>query len=71
MFNKRHYEAIATVMQSAHQYANLPKNTSNAQWDYTVTELACLFQRDSSLFKRERFEAACKPGANVRARKAS
>jgi hypothetical protein len=38
------------------------------QWLSTVGELADMFKHDNGHFIRDRFERACKPGANVRAR---
>jgi hypothetical protein len=67
MFNKRHYEAIAAVMQETKSYLHGVPN-QEAQWDFTRTRLSLMFARDNVQFKRARFEAACEPGANVRAR---
>lgn len=57
-FAKRHYEAIAEVMQSTHGH----------DWQTIVDELSDMFAGDNVQFRRERFRAACIPGANVRAR---
>jgi hypothetical protein len=62
-FNKRHYEAIATVMQEAKR-----RPEKDAQWEVILEHLVDMFARDNGQFKRGRFEAACEPGANVRAR---
>jgi hypothetical protein len=68
-FCKRHYEAIAEVLQSAS-----PIQADNAysirldQHNETVSHFANMLARDNGLFKRGRFERACVPGANVRAR---
>ena len=67
MFSKRHYEAIALAMQDAKPLPNWDAN-KHTQWDVCVSRLADAFGRDNGLFKRERFLAACQPGANVRAR---
>jgi hypothetical protein len=67
MFNKRHYEAIATVMQDAKPMPNWDPN-KYAQWEVTRSRLIDMFARDNGLFKSDRFEKACEPGANVRAR---
>jgi hypothetical protein len=72
-FNKRHYEAIAHVMQEAKTFPVMVHETGKptvTQWDMTVSRLAALFASDNGLFKKERFIAACEPGANVRARTA-
>lgn len=58
MFAKRHYEAIARVMQSAHGH----------DWQTIREELSDLFKSDNSQFDRERFDRACIPGNNVMAR---
>ncbi len=62
MFNKRHYQAIALVMQTAR-----PANKrAVAQWSETIKDLADMFARDNSLFKYDLFLQACIPGQNVR-----
>ncbi len=72
MFAKRHYEAIATVMQNAHPGAGLPEdNRARIQWEMTCLELANTFRQDNPNFDMTRFIRACKPGANVRARNAN
>lgn len=66
-FAKRHYEAIALVLQDA--YMSTPnKGATNTQVTSIVNLFADMFSRDNGLFKRDRFERACEPGANVRAR---
>ena len=64
-FAKRHYEAIALAMQSAHVIGNPAKRN---QWESVRNELADMFAGDNGQFKRDRFMWACEPGANVRAR---
>lgn len=66
---KRDYERIASCVQEAKRAV--------ASGDDGLTgvlrlqnELADLFACDSGAFKRERFERACCPGANIRARAA-
>jgi hypothetical protein len=63
-FHKRHYEAIALAMQEARRSVN----GRNDPIAVVIEELADVFARDNGMFKRERFERACVPGANVRAR---
>jgi hypothetical protein len=63
-FAKRHYEAIATAIQEARRRAN----GSNDPISVVVDELGDVFAADNGMFKRDRFERACVPGANVRAR---
>jgi hypothetical protein len=67
MFSKRHYEAIALVMQDSMPEAHWDPN-KRAQWIVTRDRLAETFRRDNYLFKEERFKAACERGANVKAR---
>ena len=62
MFNKRHYEALARVVQEYNE------GCGSTESPMIVDLLAKMFQRDNSLFKWERFVNACEPGANVRAR---
>ena len=61
-FQKRHYEAVALAIQSAHVIGG------RNQWESVRNELADMFARDNGQFKRDRFISACQPGANVRAR---
>lgn len=61
MFEKRHYEVIAKAMQDS-------CGSAPVQWKRTRDALADAFARDNPEFKRERFERACEPGANVGAR---
>jgi hypothetical protein len=68
MFSKRHYEKIALVMQDLHDKGSAVHGST--KWQDTVAELADMFARDNGQFKRDRFERACVPGANVRARTA-
>jgi hypothetical protein len=67
VFAKRHYEAIALAMQAARcGFADC-----DPQWEgieIAIAELRRAFRRDSNRFDGERFERACVPGANVRAR---
>jgi hypothetical protein len=65
MFAKRHYEAIATAMQEAQ--GNISEEAKRGI-DRAIDRLADLFRHDNASFKRDRFERACVPGANVRAR---
>jgi hypothetical protein len=71
-FAKRHYEAIATVIQhltlsdDEHDEQGLAEIEARRQ--AIAREFANLFASDNGQFKRERFIAACQPGANVRAR---
>ena len=65
-FAKRHYEAIALAMQEAKRTAQNDSEFKGVI--YAVLELADVFASDNGQFKRERFIAACQPGANVRAR---
>lgn len=66
MFNKRHYEAVAQAIQEAIAVCN---DSSQVHGAYRVAkELRNIFNRDNPAFKPDRFERACQPGANVRAR---
>jgi hypothetical protein len=67
-FSKRHYEAIAEAMQEAKRYAI--NDDQHKGIDRSISELADAFARDNESFDRDRFERACVPGANVRARSA-
>jgi hypothetical protein len=65
-FAKRHYEAIATAIQEARR--RIEHEGYNDGIAVVVDELSWLFRSDNGQFKRDRFERACIPGANVRAR---
>lgn len=72
MFAKRHYEAIATLMQELHpgEYQEaIDYDGRLDMWDDMRAALARLFDQDNDRFDRVRFGQACKPGANVRSRK--
>jgi hypothetical protein len=58
----RHTRAVAALTRDY-----LPSGAGFV-WSATCKELADLFARDNGTFKRHRFEQACVPGANVRAR---
>lgn len=61
MFAKRHYEAIAEVIQ------DIRGRHLNAGLALTCA-MANMLQSDNPRFDRARFEAACVPGANVKQR---
>ncbi len=69
MFQQRHFEAIAQMMQETHPGTHLGEdNRAVMQW-YATREAMCkLFIRHNSNFMWDRFEIACLPGNNVRAR---
>jgi hypothetical protein len=56
--------AIAQAIQEARRSVN----SSNDPIATVIEELADVFAADNGDFKRDRFERACEPGANVRAR---
>lgn len=60
MFAKRHYEAIAQVLQDL--------GIEPSERRHVAACFAGMFARDNGQFKRERFLAACEPGANVKLR---
>jgi hypothetical protein len=82
-FAKRHYEAIALMLQRV--CPDLPMDREGfyddegydhdalgrqLMWDDIRAELADTFKADNSQFNRDRFLFACKPGRNVRAKTA-
>jgi hypothetical protein len=69
MFSKRHYEKIAGTIQDCKRDITDPSGAHAI--DCVMFELADMFARDNGQFKRDRFERACVPGANVRARTAT
>lgn len=74
MFNKRHYEAIALVIQdltlSDDEHDELGLIEIEARRQAIAGEFANLFKSDNGAFDRNRFLHACKPGSNVRAKTA-
>jgi len=62
-FQKRQYEAAAKAMQDA--------QLAGGRVHHAIALLADMFASDNPRFDRERFLAACAPGANVRARTAN
>jgi hypothetical protein len=73
-FNKRHYEAIALVLQDTFPAKENDELSTFQdkflQWNAIRQELADTFKRDNSLFDDYRFKFACQPGSNVRAKTA-
>jgi len=71
-FAKRHYEAIALVIQhlvlSDDEHSDEELVELEARRQAIAREFADLFAGDSGQFQRERFIRACEPGANVRQR---
>ena len=69
-FQRRHYEAVALIMQDAHRQAEAEQgNLAAVDLVFHVQEdFAALFMRDNPQFKRGRFLIACTPGKNVRER---
>lgn len=71
MFQQRHYQALAEIMQRAHpqEYPENDNQWARNQWGWTVDMLVESLKRDNPKFKADVFRRACVPGANVRARK--
>lgn len=67
MFQQRHFEAIAQAMQDLR--AACITTRERRQQTQVERRLADLFARGNPRFNRDRFFAACMPGANVSARK--
>ena len=69
-FQQRHYEAIALVCQEYRGHIEHFQTAPNRRaWQSEFEgRLADMFAQDNRLFQRERFLAACLPGANVKAR---
>ena len=66
-FAKRHYEAIATAIQEARRLTDY-NGHDNIGVQFAIAELSRMFAKDNGRFNQDRFECACVPGANVRAR---
>jgi hypothetical protein len=67
-FNKRHYEAIATVLQNANRACETDNQRRGVE--RVRNELADMFMGDNCLFDRNRFLHATIPGSNVKAKTA-
>ena len=67
MFQQRHYETIARMMQGAHPGTD-GSTHGIIQWEMTRDHMTDMFRMDNSRFTPERFMAACEPGANVKLR---
>lgn len=69
-FQQRHFEAIAQVMQNIapERFDSTNDLERRVQHAATVRALVALFAADNPNFSADRFERACVPGANVRAR---
>jgi len=63
---KKDYERIAEAFQDC--YPSLTNMEALAQWAACRAAVARAFKADNYRFVQGRFEAACLPGANVRAR---
>ena len=68
MFQKRHFEALATALQELDPGALGRLNRARMQHEATVDGIASMCAKSNPRFNRERFLRACQPGANVRAR---
>ena len=64
-FKRTHYQMIAETLQRSKLNGN---PSYEVQWDVIVEDLADMFKQDNTAFQKDRFERACVPGANVRAR---
>jgi hypothetical protein len=65
MFQQRHFEALAHLMQGVRTFAEEESPNAHEVVNYVQREL---FARKNGRFDRGRFERACVPGANVRKR---
>lgn len=65
IFQRRHYEAIASAMRDAMPEAHWGPNKS-AQWFVTIDRMMLAFEDDNPLFDRERFQTACTDPAKRR-----
>lgn len=72
MFQQRHFEAIARMMQDLKAEGETDFATgARLQWGATCEAMCDLFSQHNPNFDRERFKRACEPGANVKARRAA
>lgn len=66
-FQQRHYEAIALILQDVQLYAEGHREGWQVA-DKARRLFTDAFASDSGAFKRDRFERACVPNANVKKR---
>jgi hypothetical protein len=69
MFQQRHFEALAQLLQD-----NVPNSNSKAQTraeyrEQLIRAMCNLFASDNPHFNSDRFRLACIPGNNVRSRR--
>lgn len=67
-FQQWHYEAIALILQEVRLYAEGNHATAVQTVDHARRLFTDAFASDSGAFKRDRFERACVPNANVKKR---
>ena len=67
MFQQRHFEALAQLVQDARRDLGADIEALEVM-DGVQQRLCDLFARGNPRFDRGRFERACVPGANVRKR---
>ena len=67
MFQQRHYEALALMMQAAKPEDHWDAN-KKTQWEVIRNRMVEMFKADNARFKPTRFMAACERGANVKLR---
>ena len=67
MFQQRHFEALAKLMQQTHPN-EADRQAAHEQWKIMCNAMCDLFNEGNPRFARGRFLRACEPGANVRAR---
>ncbi len=70
-FQQRHYEALAEIFQRVSNHNPQDEDVAMG-WHAAVSALrvnmADMFKYDNAMFDTGRFERACQPGANVKAR---
>lgn len=69
MFQQRHFEALAQLMQDVEPKAGTKAQSRAEYREQIIREMCALFSRDNPHFNEDRFRCACVPGANVRSRR--
>jgi len=70
-FTRRHYETIAGILQrtrDTYAHVGAGDDGAHAALDTLTIKVCEAFTADNPRFNRAQFEAACAPGADVRAR---
>jgi hypothetical protein len=66
LFQQRHFEALAELMQRVQPKASTKAQTRAEYREQILRAMCKLFAAENPKFSEDRFRCACVPGANVR-----